>query len=431
MAASGGLHHIPRLGVLDGLRGLAVLLVVWYHLWEISWLSPPWWLVFIPATGFIGVHLFFFLSGFVISYPFVRAMILGNPQPTWAHFAWRRFIKIVPSYLLAIAAAYAIGYAQLQPNASLFPDLITHLLFVHTWFPDRYGTIDGVLWTLAVEVEFYFIFPLIWLCFKRGPWLTTAAMIAIAWAWRSWMAHCCYNTLFPQWEENLPGYLDIFACGMISAYLFTRFGNRWRGSHLDLVPPMVAIAGFALLAVLLQNLYAYRFNDQWAGVWQIDNRSLLGAAFALIALGSLASPRWWQILLDNAPLRFMATISYNLYLYHQLVGRELLSHRIPPYAGDPHYDPEWQIRYTATAFAVAIGQATLVTYLFERPLLQIRLEDITRQIGRHRHLDFLVLESGNEGPKPENQTEHAQNDPDGKEEQPKMKADHDDADHPA
>jgi peptidoglycan/LPS O-acetylase OafA/YrhL len=99
------------------------------------------------------------------------------------------------------------------------PDLVTHLLFIHTWFPLRYGTIDGVLWTLAVEVEFYALFPLLWWCFKRLPWLTAATMIAVAWWWRLAMAQCCYATLFAQYEENLPGYLDIFAFGMISAQL--------------------------------------------------------------------------------------------------------------------------------------------------------------------------------------------------------------------
>ena len=87
---------MPRLGVLDGLRGIAVLLVLWYHVWEISWLATPPWLAFLPATGFIGVHLFFFLSGFVISYPFIRARLRETPPPTWGQFAWRRFIKIVP-----------------------------------------------------------------------------------------------------------------------------------------------------------------------------------------------------------------------------------------------------------------------------------------------------------------------------------------------
>jgi peptidoglycan/LPS O-acetylase OafA/YrhL len=372
MAASGTLYQSPRLGVLDGLRGIAILLVLWYHLWEISWLSPWPWLQFLPATGFVGVHLFFFLSGFVISYPFVRAVLSGSSEPSWRHFAWRRFIKIVPSYVLSIAVAYAIGYAQLQPNASLVPDLITHLLFVHTWFPLRYGTIDGVLWTLAVEVEFYCVFPIIWWCFKRQPWLTGAVMVALAWYWRVALSTCCLTTLFSQYEENLPGYLDIFAFGMIAAYVFTRFAERLRVARFGYVAPLVAVTGVAFLVALLENLYAQRFYDQWAGVWQINNRPLLGAAFATIALGWLLSPRWWQAVLDNAPLRFMATISYNLYLYHQLVARELVWHHIPPYTGAPQEDPKWQIRYAEAASAITIAQAALVTYCFERPLLRIK-----------------------------------------------------------
>ena len=97
-----------------------------------------------------------------------------------------------------------------------------------------------------------------------------------------------------------------------------------------------------------------------------------GGAFALIALGSLASPRWWQVLLDNPPLRFLAAISYNLYLYHQMIARELLAQHVPPYRGEPHDDPQWQVRYTAMAFMAAIAAATIVTYLFERPLLRLR-----------------------------------------------------------
>jgi peptidoglycan/LPS O-acetylase OafA/YrhL len=371
-AASGGLHENPRLGVLDGLRGLAVLLVLWYHVWEISWLSPPSWLAFLPATGFAGVTLFFFLSGFVISYPFFRADDLGRPPPSWGHFAWRRFIKIVPSYVLSIAVAYALGYAQRQPSAALFPDLTTHLLFIHTWFPDRFGSINGVLWTLSIEVEFYCVFPLIWWAFARRPWLTAGAMIAIAWIWRAWLAHCCYATLFPQYEENLPGYLDIFAFGMLSAFVFVARRDLLRAPAIRGVAPLIATGGFVALWLLLTNCYAYRFNDQWAGVWQIDRRPLLGIAFSAMALGSLASPQWWQILLDNAPLRFLAAISYNLYLYHQITARELLWHHVPPYTRNPHYDREWQARYTELAFALAIAVAMAATYLFERPLLRLR-----------------------------------------------------------
>ncbi|HEY2476532.1 MAG TPA: acyltransferase [Candidatus Cybelea sp.] len=371
MAASGTLHGEARLGVLDGLRGLAVLLVLWYHVWEFSWLTPPESLAFLPATGFVGVILFFFLSGFVISYPFVRSRAHQTRRPSWANFAWRRFIKIVPSYALSIAVAYAIGYAQLQPDAKPLPDLTTHFLFVHTWFPNRFGTINGVLWTLAIEVEFYFVFPLIWWLFARRPYLVTAGMIAIAWIWRVSLAHCCYSTLFPTYEENLPGYLDIFGFGMISAHLFVALSSRPR-PLLAKLGPLIALAGFVMFWELLVSVYGYRFADQWAGVWQIERRPLLGLAFALIALGSLVSPKWWQLLLDNPPLRFLATISYNLYLYHQMVARQLIWHHVPPYQGDPHYDTQWQVRFTGLAIAVNIALATVVTYCFERPLLRLR-----------------------------------------------------------
>lgn len=378
MAASGALHEPRRLGVLDGLRGIAVLLVLWYHLWEVSFLSPAPWLVFVPATGFFGVTLFFFLSGFVISYPFVRAKATEGPPPAWGHFYARRFLKIVPSYVLSIGMAYALGYAQQQPNASPVPDLTTHLLFIHTWFPDRFGTINGVLWTLAVEVEFYCIFPLIWWCFRRRPLLTAIAMVAIAWVWRSALARCCYTSLFTPYEENLPGYLDIFAFGMLASYAFAYWPQRWNVAMVRRLAPVAAASGIAFFVALMQSVYAYSYADQWAGVWQIERRPLVGAAFFLIALGSLLSPRWWQALFDNRPLRYLAAISYNLYLYHQIVARELLQHDIPHYRGDPHYDPQWQARFSALAAVVSMAIATVTTYAVERPILQLRLKNALR-----------------------------------------------------
>lgn len=366
--------------MLDGLRGIAVLLVLWYHLWEISWLPAPTpWLEFVPETGFIGVLLFFFLSGFVITYPFVRAQVGASPQPSWRHFAWRRFIKIVPSYVLSIGIAYAIGYAQTQPGGSTFANVATHLLFIHTWFASTYGSINGVLWTLAVEVEFYCIFPIVWWCFKRRPALTFVAILALAWAWRAYLARCCYATHFPEWEENLPGYIDIFACGMACAYGYVRFGKRVRESRQRWAGTLLAVLGWIALVMLLQSLYGFRNVDQWQGVWQIDRRPLLGLAFAAIAFGSLVSPRWWTWWLDNAPLRFMAAISYNLYLYHQMIAREMLAHRFPPYAGlDQHADATWELQYSYLALIATIAQATLFTYAFERPLLRLR------QPGSHR-----------------------------------------------
>jgi peptidoglycan/LPS O-acetylase OafA/YrhL len=363
-----------RLGVLDGMRGIAVLLVLWYHIWEISWLPAPFhWLQWIPETGFIGVPLFFFLSGFVITFPFVRAQIAGERLPTWGHFAWRRFIKIVPSYLLSIAIAYAIGYAASERSgATAWEEVVTHLLFIHTWWQSTYGSINGVLWTLAIEVEFYLVFPLVWWCFSRRPFLTFGAMIALAMLWRVHAAQCCFAHQMPLLVENLPGYIDIFACGMLSAWIFARFGHRLRAPRISIAMPLVAIAGAALFCSLLIGMFNDRASPQWEVALQIYTRPLFGLSFGAVALGSLAAPARWQALLANAPLRFMAFISYNLYLYHQMIARLMVRAHIPPFVGhDPHGDPVWQVRYTILAFAFTIAQAALVTYLFERPLLRL------------------------------------------------------------
>lgn len=363
-----------RLDVLDGLRGIAVLLVLWYHLWEITWYRAPFdWMEFIPETGFIGVHLFFFLSGFVISYPFWRAGAGEKHAPPWGHFYYRRFIKIVPSYLLSIIVAYAIGYAALQRyNTTPLQEVVAHLLFIHTWFPNIHGSINGVLWTLAVEVEFYAIFPLVWWCCKRSAWISAAVMIGISIAWRMWLHQCCFDNM-QMWAENLPNFLDIFACGMLCAMLWVRYGTRLREPRFQWPMATISLLGWIGFAFLLEAVFAYRIHPQWQVDGMLYTQGLYGVSFAAIALGSLCAPRWFQLILANPPLRFLAIISYNLYLYHQMLARELLTWHIPPFTGpDPHYDPHWQVTYTIIAVASTIIQAALVTFLFERPIMRIR-----------------------------------------------------------
>ncbi len=359
----------PRLDVLDGLRGIAILLVLWYHVWEISWLPAPLLrLEFLPETGFIGVALFFFLSGAVIALPFARAAFTGTQPPSWRHFYLRRFWKIVPSYVLSIAVAYAIGYAARQGGAGVLPDLVTHLLFIHTWFPASSGAINGVLWTLAVEVEFYAIFPLLWWCFRRARLLTVAATIAASLAWRLHAVACCAHAGIVNLDQDLPAFLSCFSFGMLTASLFVDVHARWNAGRRYLVGTASFVAGIIACTLLLQSLYAYRMNNQWAAVWGATHRDLLALAFALIAFGALLSPRPVQRVLANPPLVFFGAISYALYLYHQIVARELLYYRIPQYVGRPQFDPLWQRDFTVLAMLLSIAIAAALTYWFERPL---------------------------------------------------------------
>lgn len=363
-----------RLGVLDGLRGIAVLLVLWYHVWQISWLPAPLpALQFIPETGFIGVDLFFFLSGFVIVYPFVKAQHAQRPTPTWSHFYYRRAIKIVPSYLLSIAVLIGIGYAHFASWNEALRAIVTHLLFIHTWWPDTYGAINGVLWTLAVEVEFYAAFPLLWWFFRRNAWLSAGVLVAISLSFRTFAQTCCLHTSAPLLINNLPGYLDVFAFGMLAAYLYVRMQHLAEHRVLQYAATSLAIGAVAIAALDLQHLWTIRLLPDWPTTWEVHHRTLTAAAFCVIALGSLMGLTIWKRALSNPLLLFFGAISYNLYLYHQAVARLLLQWHVPPYRGtNEHFDPHWQVTYTVVAVLVTTAQAAIVTYAFERPLLRAK-----------------------------------------------------------
>lgn len=368
----------PRIATIDGLRGVAIILVVWFHTWQITWLAKPFPFTSISLqplaeTGFFGVALFFFISGFVIVLPFVRARIAAGVAPSMRHFASRRFAKIFPSYTLCIVVMLAIGY-QTYPSASAaMKDVVFHLLFIHDWFAATTGTIDGVMWSLGVEVQFYLLFPLIVFAFVRRPLLTTLALFAIANGWRVW---CLLSNhyFFEQRLEQLPAYVDDFAAGMFTAYLFVALPQRaprlatrrWFFSALML-------AGIAVSLALVNDCYVHRYDPEWPNPWSVTWRSTLALAFAATALGALFAHRPLQWLLANRALLFLAAISYNLYLWHQPIARKLLAWHIPPFVGaDPKTDPHWQIAFTIVAVTVALAFTAAVTFGFERPLLRMR-----------------------------------------------------------
>jgi len=103
--------------------------------------------------------------------------------------------------------------------------------------------------------------------------------------------------------------------------------------------------------------------------------------FAL-GLGSLFALRAWRMTLANPAFVFLATISYNLYLWHQVVFRWVATWPFIPHArGVTRGDPAWSWIVTACGFVVAVAIATLVTYVVERPLLRIDPRDVVSRVG--------------------------------------------------
>ncbi|MGH7716350.1 MAG: acyltransferase family protein, partial [Vulcanimicrobiaceae bacterium] len=301
---------------MDGLRGIAIALVVWYHLWQVSWLDPGA-LIFIPISGFLGVELFFFLSAFCLSYPYVCAYFAGTEPNSLGHFAYRRFIKIVPSYVISIVAVLAIatvpgakdswganiGWTNLQSAAF---DLAAHLTFLHTFFGDSYASINGVLWTLGIEVQYYVLFPILIYGLLRAPLSVAGVMTGIAIVYRIRIGHCCQTPVFDHNLGQLFGFFDFFAAGMLCAFGYVWLHTRRpRLANLGWAWLLVAVIGLVWITLLFMNLTAERWDPEFSNIWLIRNGTFYAVAIGLVALGSLFAPTFWHKIVANPVFVFL------------------------------------------------------------------------------------------------------------------------------
>ena len=378
MTAGSAVRPSDHLAPLDGLRGIAIALVVWFHVWQITWLAADVHVLgatfnfnWIAEDGFVGVDLFFFISGFCLFYPYARTLFDGRPKQGVRAFAYRRAIKILPSYAFAIAAMIAFGWAKFDSPMDALRQVTLHLLFIHTFFADSYGSINGVLWSLATEVQFYAIFPFVCWAALRRPWWTFASLFVIANAYRFYTAHD-FDVIHQ--IDQLPGTVDLFGGGMLAAYLFRLIARRAPDvARRRVLWTAVALAGFAGFYEILQSVFAARLLPAWPTTWELLGRPALTLAFLVMTLGSLFALPVWQRALANPALVFLSAVSYNLYLWHQPIARALLVAHVPQWSGtSEHYDATWGVWYSLIAFAAALAVSTLVTYGLERPLMRLR-----------------------------------------------------------
>ncbi len=367
-----------RLGALDGLRGIAIALVLWFHVWQVTWLRADVPLSggrinlnTIPEAGFLGVDLFFFISGFCLFVPYADALARRVAPPALRDFAYRRALKIVPSYVFAIVAMSALGLAHFASTGEAVREIVRHLLFIHVWFPESYGSINGVLWSLGVEVQFYVLFPLVAWCAIRRPVATFATLALVANAYRFGVRNAFdVGHLMNQ----LPGTLDLFGAGMLSAYGYRMLATKApRFVERRALWSLASLAGFLLIWLIMSGAFAARLEPEWPYHWLATGRPLLTFALPLATVGALFAWPAWQRVLANPVLVFLSLISYNLYLWHAAVVRALFEAHVPAWRGsDAHGDPGWALGFTGVAFMAAVGVASLLTYALERPWLRAR-----------------------------------------------------------
>lgn len=158
-----------RVEILEPLRGFAALAVAWFHFTHGGPLVPEGtWLYRSGEYGWLGVEMFFVISGFVIPYSMHRAGYRLGPDT--GRFLLKRIIRLDPPYLVTIGLTIALAYASamapgFQGESPAFsgPQLLAHLGYLNTFL--GYGWLSPVFWTLAIEFQYYLLaavtFPLL------------------------------------------------------------------------------------------------------------------------------------------------------------------------------------------------------------------------------------------------------------------------------
>ena len=358
--------------LIDVLRAVAALLVLVYHVltlgeWQF-FSSSLWGLPF--RLGWIGVDLFLVISGFVITLSAARES--GKHLQGFARrFMERRLRRLVPLYLLTCVVFVFLVRPEILtgPAVNLMIQVASHALFLQNLSPYTHGVINGVTWSLALEMQFYLalVFGIGYLL-KLGSWRSLLLLVGLSWAWR-------YGTTFmlkpgdaiPHMQviytTELPGTLDAFGMGIALALLVfegksfwaRRLQPSWRNFSLWL---MVS-AGLLWLAGAL----IVPRGDYWAHMGMVVFwRTLLAMGFGAALAMVITCPLRATGLLR--PACYLGQLSYGVYLWHLPVLLTLLS--LPGLRGG-------QLLLTTLAGTVLL--ASLSWHLMEKHWIKRKFEE--------------------------------------------------------
>jgi peptidoglycan/LPS O-acetylase OafA/YrhL len=278
-------NDLGYMPTLDGLRGIACLLVVYSHFEEFR--------IFKGTTGLsgsVGVTLFFSLSGFLMS-----ALYLQKPfglDSSYAYIA-SRFSRITPGYYIAILLSLILYHMLPNFNYTMsWVNVIRSLLFSGS---------QGVFWSIPPEVQFYGFFLLLWWSFsrfKKSSYLPLCALGILT-------AALIGTRIF--WPGiSLPSKLHIFICGVLGAFLMEhQAARRVVASRPAQIAAIILAAGYVFYVLSPPKIYS----------------DLLFPVLLSFAIASLSVLSPVSRFLAVRPMRFLGNASFSIYLFHEPVLR--------------------------------------------------------------------------------------------------------------
>jgi peptidoglycan/LPS O-acetylase OafA/YrhL len=297
-----------RLVEIDGLRAIAIILVVLFHYTK----------EFFPqhrlfSFGWSGVDLFFVISGFVL-YLQVKRKYYRDGKTHYLKYLRNRALRIVPAYYASLFVMILV----FGRHRFFSQEFLMHLSFLYIFDYDVAVSIQPLYWTLAVEVQFYLLLILIapLLTGKNGmKWFICLIFINLIYRLIFPIFHIASSNTGLVLGNILPGRISEFCYGMIVAKIFIE-----RTELIDrLKRPIVAISIVLLTAVIISACWA---TWQRMGDSVLDHRLVntlyypfVGMGYGFFFLLVLTIPSLNKIM-SLKPMVFIGTISYSIYLWH-------------------------------------------------------------------------------------------------------------------
>ena len=294
---------------LTGLRGVAVLLVLFSHASNHGLYVLPG--VSFSGAGRYGVYLFFVLSAFLLTRQFLLSVSVSNDRSAFlSRYFRRRFLRIYPLFLISLVC-YAL-YSALTGTGLYITSLerlVEHALLIR-------GV--GIFWTIPVEFKYYFLLPIVALGFRGGRTSAIATVVAILFV----LAAVERFTII-QFDGALLPFLGVFLLGSFTAYLSVCISQ-----HISLITEqvldglgIVSLLGFfALIPSFLNGL----FGTDLPHTYFHKNIYLFTVMSCLVVLGIIHGSGQLRKLLEVRPLCYMGEISFSVYVWHILILKSLL-----------------------------------------------------------------------------------------------------------
>jgi len=353
---------IPHLPGLDGVRGLAVIGVLLFHggfVWA--------------KGGFLGVSTFFTLSGFLITNLLVREFE-GSSSLNLVRFWGRRLRRLMPAALAAIAMIGLVWWRIGTPEqlASLRIDMLASLGYVANWRLWTSGISYGSLfsqptpfqhfWSLAIEEQFYLIFPVVVLACMRigGRRLLTVvcAVGAVASITLMWLQRSDFDRIYYGTDTRVAELLF----GVLLALWWSR-RDRNTNERCSSQPVWDAVGVAAAIGILAA----------WYTINEMSPKLAMGglpiyAALSTLLIYTATRPGLVSRIFSNSALRWAGLLSYGLYLYHWPIFLVLSQDRT-----ELSTAPLFVLR-----MAVTLGLSLLSYFFLEMPIRRRTLLTTTR-----------------------------------------------------